>query len=189
MTTTATASSNTADPQQWMLPAWPWTLRAVAISCLLAAEISNTVQLDDQFSRWFGAGILTIVIGAAEGGLAVALVLRPSERSYRAALVISLLIVSVWMVGLPFGPDLGSSDALRHANLEPTAMLTIAAVGLLPLAASPRLRLAAAHGRGRGGSLVAAVAVLLFVAAFAVLAQRSANPGGAPADVRVVHNH
>ncbi|MDQ1718094.1 MAG: hypothetical protein QOE89_2047 [Pseudonocardiales bacterium] len=189
MTRSAASFSKVADPQQWMLPAWPWTLRAVAISCLLAAEISNTFQIDDHFSHWFAAGILTIMISAAEGGLSVLLMLRSSELAYRAAVVISFLMMSVWIVGLPFGPDVGRSEALQHTNLEPTALLTTAVAALLPLAASPRLRTAAAHGRGRGGSFVAGASVVLIVAVFAILAHRLVNLGGAAGGTRVIHLH
>jgi hypothetical protein len=192
MTRSLPAARRTANPEQWMLPSWPWTLRAVAISCLFAAELTNTMLLEDHFSDWLGSGIVFVAIGAVEGAISVALILRPSRRVYTAAVAISLMIISVWLVGLPFGPNVGRSDALRGAYYEPTVLLAVAAAALLPLTARSELRADAARGRGRGGSLVAAAMIVFVVAALALIVYRpghSAGGGFAPTDATIVHNH
>ncbi|MCU1655796.1 MAG: hypothetical protein JWO57_452 [Pseudonocardiales bacterium] len=192
MTNQPTVLSETSRPQEWMLPSWPWTLRAVAIACLLAAEISNTLTLKDRFAEWLGSGILLTAIGAVEGMLAAMLIVRPSARACRAVAVAIVLILTTWLAGLPFGPNVGRSDALRHIDVSGAALLATAAAALLILAGEPGLPIRAAHGRSRGGSLVAGALITLVVAAFALLTYLPGHFSAgqrAPTETPAVHTH
>jgi len=186
------ATKEPADPGYWLLPSWPWTLRVVAINCLLAAEISNTLLLSGHFLEWFGSGVVFVVIAAAEGSLGVLLLLRPSRGVLIVTIAISMIILSVWLVGLPFGPDVGRPDALVGAGLEPTVPLAAAVVALIPLVANPRLGVGAARGRGLGGSAVAGAVITLLITVLMVAAHYHGSFGAnrpGPSDHSVIHPH
>jgi hypothetical protein len=164
------AAVTAAQRQTWMLPSWPWMVRAFGVVCLLAAEATNTAQLADRFPHWFVLGIIYVVIAATEGLLSAALILRPSPWAYRVAIGVGVLTISLWWVGLPFGPDVGRPDAMRGVGYESTAFQAVSASAFMVLAGRPKLMAAAATGRGRGGTAVAVFLLVTTVGALAMLA-------------------
>ncbi|MCW2600369.1 MAG: hypothetical protein JWM02_2198 [Frankiales bacterium] len=185
------ATTTPAAPQTWMLPSWPWTVRAVGIGCLLAAEVSNTAQLRQHFADWSVSGGVLVAVGAAQGLLAAVLTLRPSRRSYQVAAGVGVVTIWLWLVGLPFGPHVGHSDALRGVGFDAAGFQMAAAAASTALASRPKWTAAAATGRGRGGTVVAAVLIGAMATALAVLAHAPTPPatGDELVEPATVANH
>jgi hypothetical protein len=190
-----TTSPMQTDPQQWLLPSWPWTLRAVGITCLVGAEVSHTAVLEAGFAAWFWAGMFFAVAAALEGLLAILLAVRPSRGLYLVAVAMSVAMATLGLVsrtaGLPVGAHGGEPAAITGVDLVPMILESAATVALIALAYSGRLRDAAARGRGRGGSMVAAAMILATVGAFSVFGGTLADQAvpSTPAEAPAVHVH
>ena len=160
-----------------------------AAACLVGSELIHTVVLPEHLREWWAAGVFFAVVSALEGGLAAAVLFRPSRRVWQAALVLSFATVAVWAwsrtVGLPFGPEPWTPEAVGRADVAASVLELVTAVAAVALLRRPT----AASGPPVGwqSSRIATIEVLAVVAlatAFGVqgAAAHAHHHGHAPPD-------
>jgi hypothetical protein len=116
--------------------AWRWTLRVVAVACLLGAEVVHTSAVDAH-RHWALAGAFFLAISAVEGALAVGLSVLPSRKLYITSIGVSAATVAIWLVsrtsGLPIGPGAGVPEAVGAADAISTFLEVLTVAVLFPL--------------------------------------------------------
>jgi hypothetical protein len=117
---------------------WPSVCRYAAAAALLGAAVIHISQARPHFQEWFAAGITFLVLTVLEVILALGVILRPSSRVIAAAMWTSAATVALWAlsrtIGLPFGPDPYTPEAIGKPDLTSTALEIATVLFLTPVA-------------------------------------------------------
>ncbi len=125
---------------------WPWLLRVTAAICLFGAEAIHTAVIGVHLRAFAADGLFFFGLSLAEGSLAVALLLRPTERVIRGAFELSLFTIILWVWSRTIGLPPGSPEAIGRADLCSTGFEAVTALALAPMALAPEaLRWVARH--------------------------------------------
>jgi hypothetical protein len=150
--------------------------RALLAVLSLSAATVHLVMVPQHASEWLPEGLAFAAAGWFQIGFAVIVIVRPSRSWLRAGLVANLTFIVAWAitrtVGMPFGPEAGSTEAAQLIDLT-----CVAAEGALVLACSvfalrPRL------GEGLDSAKLVAASVVpvgIVVLTTAALASPSAS--------------
>lgn len=171
--------------EPWVLPAWPWVVRAAGAGCLFGAEALWLADLEGALGTAVAAGA-----AAVDGLLAVVLLIFPGQGAYAGAVTAGWagagLATVARVTGLPGGLEPWTPLTPTGRELLAVGLGLAAALLLSPLAIDGRWRGTARSGRTRGGSTVVAVAVVACVAA---LVASSLVPGTPTGPVATSHQH
>lgn len=135
--------------------------RLLAVGLVCSAVIHGAVA-PEHLVEWPAAGAFFIALAGVELAVATLVVRRPRASTLVAAAASSLGPLSLWLcsrtVGLPFGPEPGTTEAVGLADVSACLLelATLAAAVALVLA-QPRLRARRGAGAHRGWIPVMAV--------------------------------
>ena len=101
----------------------------------LGAAAIHFAAAPEHLSEYLLYGILFILLGAAQVALAVALVVAPSRRLYRGALIGTLAVIGIWLMsrttGLPIAPIPWRPEAIAFPDFAATLLEAIACLVFL----------------------------------------------------------
>jgi FtsP/CotA-like multicopper oxidase with cupredoxin domain len=107
---------------------------SAALLTLCAAAI-HFAAAREHFSEYLPYGIFFVLLGAAQIGLAIALVVAPSRRLYVAALVGTLAVIAIWLLsrttGLPIAPVPWRPEAIGFPDFAATLLEAITCLVLI----------------------------------------------------------
>jgi hypothetical protein len=139
-------------------------LRALLFTGLLAAAAIHAAVVPEHLHEWLWAGLFFVVLTVAELAAADRLVKTGQRAGLVAAVLVSAAPLAVWTVsrtvGLPFGPEAGTPEAVGLADCVASLLelgTLVAALVLLRSAGRPIRKPAAPHHRAL--ALVAVVAI------------------------------
>jgi hypothetical protein len=114
---------------------------ALAVVAALASAGSGTIHLavtETHFGEWWGFGVFFLCSGVIQLAWAALAVVEPTRLLLVVGAAGNALIIVVWVVsrtvGLPFGPDPGSTEAVGSADVAATlfeGLIVIACLLLL----------------------------------------------------------
>ena len=104
----------------------------------MASAVIHAAVVPQHLQQWAAAGLFFILLTLAQVVVADQLSARPGSRAVLAAAAVSLLPLGVWLVsrtvGLPFGPEAGTAEAVGLADVVASLLeagTLVAAVALL----------------------------------------------------------
>ena len=112
----------------------------------LGAGLVHAAVIRDHWSEWVVYGVFFAVVTAGQLGWGLAALARDRAPFARWVAAANLAVIALWgitrTVGLPFGPDAGSPEAVGSADLGAVALqvvvVTALAVGTLGVLGVPR---------------------------------------------------
>jgi hypothetical protein len=143
-------------------------LRLFLVAGLVGSAAIHAAVIPEHLEEWTYAGTFFIVLTAAELGVAVLLLMRPSQRLLLlTAAVISIGPLLVWLcsrtAGLPFGPEAGEPEAIGSPDVVACALefaTLVTAVVLLRAAGWLRRPAASAYLRALTIAAVIGITVI-----------------------------
>lgn len=132
----------------------------------------------DHFAEWLPFGVAFACLAWFQVLWAAAYLVRPSSRLARTAIVVNAAVVVVWAwsrtIGLPIGPEPGSTEAVGFADVLSSGLETLVVLGLLA-AGTPLAARLARRPAGRDAAVVVVVGLVIVatVAAMATLAPQA----------------
>jgi hypothetical protein len=151
-------SARTIGRQQGGIPAGPDDRRRFLVAMVVSAGAIHAAVVPEHFAEWTAAGIFFVLLALSELAVAVALLRRVNLRaSLLATVVVSVGPIGIWLysrsVGLPFGPDPGTTEPLGIADCA-ASILELGAVLLAVFLLRSRNRSSRPAGSAHRAALV-----------------------------------
>ena len=109
---------------------------AVAVACLLGAQLLHWSVIDQHAKEWRASGVFFFVLALAEGLLTVLLVTHRRPWVAAAGIIGSAVPVMVWAwdrtLGLPFGPTKGVRGTIGRSDVMSVVFEVITIAVLWP---------------------------------------------------------
>lgn len=139
-------------------------LTRLLVAGLLGSAVIHAAVVPEHLDEWAAAGLFFVLLTLAELVAADALLRRPGPSALVVAVAVSLTPLAVWCVsrtaGLPFGPEVGTPEAVGLADVVACLLELGTLVGALALLHGPgRVRGPRASAHARALALLAVVAV------------------------------
>ena len=118
---------------------WSGATLHVAVALSLVTAVIHLWVAPEHFGEWWGYGAFFVVTAAAQGALALGLVLWPSRPLLLSGAAGNLIVVILWLVtrttGIPLlGPHAGEVEEVGSLDLVCTVAEVCVVVGLGALA-------------------------------------------------------
>jgi hypothetical protein len=101
-------------------------LRVVVALSLLGAAVIHAAQTPSHVEDWWAAGIVFVTLAAVQAVLGVAALAVTDRGLYAAAIVVSVVTITLWAgsrtIGLPVGPEVGQPEPVGRADLVATLL-------------------------------------------------------------------
>jgi hypothetical protein len=138
-------------------------LRVVAALTLLGAAVIHAAQTPSHVEEWWAAGIVFVTLAAVQAVLGVAALAITDRGLYAAAIVVSVVTITLWVgsrtIGLPVGPEVGQPEPVGRADLVATLLEAATVLAAVPLARAGRAPSWQRSGRTRVLAVMAVTAL------------------------------
>src|SRR5689334_22293543 len=117
--------------------------RALLAVLSVGTAVIHLVMVPAHAGEWLPEGLAFAASGWFALAFALAVVARPSRRWLQVGLVANLVFIAAWAVtryiGMPFGPESGSKEAVGLVDLTCVGLEAALVVGCAVLMNRPRL--------------------------------------------------